>query len=530
LGLNDGVAMKIHEMSAVELCDAMQGKELSSVEIVNALHARTDEVDGAVHGFVHQFRETALSRAKEADTARSNGEDWGPLHGLPITVKENIATEGVPQTLGVRAFEAEKAKEDAVIVQQAKSAGAIVLGKSNIPMLLLSFETHNDIWGTTNNPWDTRRVPGGSSGGEAALISTGQSPIGLGSDIGGSIRIPCAWCGITGIKPTFGRWSVKGSRGGIVGQEVVKAQVGPMARSVADLVLMMKAMDPVAQHQLDPRIPGFPVGDPSQVDLAGLRVGLYEDDGVFGPAASVRRGVQLAAKVLADAGATIVPYTPPESWQMVQTYFGALSADGTATLRNAIGGQPVIPQLKTLLMLATMPNFIRGTAAGVMRMKGEPRVATVLESLGKKSVERLWELTAQRSILQQAEAQAWEAHEIDLLIGPSTVTPAALHRETGDWALGAWHTMRYNLLDLPAGVLPITLVQEDETVRADLVDRLDKKAAMFEQDSVGMPVAAQIVGKPWRESQVLAAMAAIEAGVRELDGWPATPIDPRVRQ
>ena len=490
--------MHIHALSASAMLAAMERGELSSQEITAAHFARIEAVNGAVRAFVHLFRDAAMADAARADAERKMGRIRGPLHGLPISVKENLSTAGTAVTLGVEARQGQVEREDAVIVAAAKQAGAVVIGKTNMPLMLLAMESENAIWGSTWNPWDLGRVPGGSSGGEGAAIAAGMSPLGLGTDIGGSIRIPAAWCGVAGLKPTGGRWSSRGQFGAMPGQENIRAAAGPMAREVGDLALAMAAISPERQHALDARVAPMPMPDPAGVDLRGVRIGVYEDD-FFTPAASVRRAVREAAEVLRAAGAEVVPFTPPSADPLIQAYFGTLSADGSRTMRAFSLGQAPTPQLKSLVALARLPAFARAAAAAVMGSKGERRIKLLLDVFGEKTVSEYWAL----------------------------VTPAALPRETGDWSLGAWHTMRYNLVDFPAGVVPVSRVRADEQVRAELVDRLDRKAATFEAGSAGLPVCAQIIGRPWEEHLVLAAMAAVEQGCKAAPGYPLTPIDPQ---
>ncbi len=519
--------MALYEESAVSMVAALQSRAVSSEELVRALHARADAVEGAVRGFTEQYRDASLAAARQVDAARARGDALGPLAGLPISVKENFGLVGTPATVGVRARLARKATANSALVATALDAGCVILGKSNVPQLLLAIESHNDIWGTTYNPWNTGRVPGGSSGGEAALIASGSSPAGLGTDIGGSIRNPAAWCGICGLKPTAGRWSMVGVAGGQPGQEAIRGQAGPMARTVADVVMLMKALSPERQHALDSLVPPIPFVDPTTVDLSKITVGYYEDDGIFTPAASVRRAVREAVEALRAAGVKVVPYTPPRSWDMFEDYFGLLSADGFKTGLAVIEGEAITPQLKSVARLGRLPSVVRKGLAQALGAAGESRVSRMLGALGEKSVTRHWALVVLRNELKQAEMAAWREAGIDALVGPPTVTPAAIPGETHDWSAGAWHTMRYNLLDLPAGVVPVSTVRDDEQVRGDLVDRLDKKAARFEAGSAGLPVAAQIIARPWEEHIALAVMGAIEAGVSKAPGFPRTPVDPR---
>ena len=511
-----------HRWSALDMVDALHGGRISSVELVEALQRRSDDVEPAVGAYCVQLRASALAAARHCDATRT--EATGPLFGMPFSVKENIATEGVPVTMGLRSRLDRPETTDAVVVQVLREQGGIVLGKSNIPLLMLSLETHNDIWGTTRNPWDTARVPGGSSGGEAALIASGQSPWGLGTDIGGSVRIPCAWCGIAGLKPSVGRWSPRGQFSAIRGQEVIKAVMGPMARTSRDVAALWRAVSPEAQAARDPRFHPRPLGEPASVDLSGLTVGVYEDDGVFAPSASVRRAVRTAADHLAACGARVVQYVPPDGWALVDLYFGALSADGGAGVLAHLSEQPPTPQLRTLLQLARTPGVLRRAAMHALAAAGEHRVARVGRAFGAKSAGALFALAAARTAAQDAELAAWNALGLDLVVGPPTVTPPALIDETFDWTLGGWHTMRWNVVDLPAGVVPVSTVRPHEATPRSGIDRLDKKAGRFEVGSTGLPVAAQVIGRPGGEDHVLAAMMAIEDAARDTAGFPHTPV------
>ena len=246
--------MQLHQLSATELRMALDRGECSSLEIVEALIARRQQVDPLVRAFVSPLDAEARDSAKRADRERKSGIAVGLLHGLPITIKENIDMQGMDSTMGLRHRQNKPAAADAVTVRVLRDQGAIPLGKTNVPQLLLAQESENVIWGITHNPWNLGRSPGGSSGGEAAAIASGQSPWGIGTDIGGSIRIPCHFCGIAGLKPTVDRWSNRGSATGVLGQELVRAQMGPMARRVEDLALLMRAVDPaLSARRVRPR-------------------------------------------------------------------------------------------------------------------------------------------------------------------------------------------------------------------------------------------------------------------------------------
>lgn len=512
---------------ASELLRRMEAGELSSVELVRALRERSDEVDGAVGAIVHRMSD-AEAEAERLDAERARGALRGPLHGLPVTIKDNVDVAGTDSTVGLAARVGRPAAVDSVVVSELKRAGALVLAKTNVPQSLLSFETENRIWGTTNNPWNPTRVPGGSSGGEAAALASGQSVLGIGTDIGGSIRTPAAFCGVVGIKPTEHRWSNLGSSSAIVGQEAIRAQIGPLARSVRDLRLVVSALEPAAMAARDPFVPPVPLGDaapPSE-----LRVGVYDADGFFEPSSAVRRAVARAKQHLQDAGVEVVDFRPPNVERLAYLYFAILAADDGDTLKRALEGEEPVPQMKTLLGLTRVPPKARQLLARALAVAGERRVAGMMRAMGPKSVADYWQLTGERAKLRVQELEAWRRAGVHAVLCPAFPTVAPQHRSTHDFALGAVYAMRYNILNLPAGVVPVTSARDDDALRPEGGDRLDAKARSIEAGSTGLPVAVQIVGRPYRELDVLALLEQVERAARESGEQPRVPVDPRSRR
>ncbi|MEM9070038.1 MAG: amidase family protein [Myxococcota bacterium] len=520
--------MELHQLTAVELKARLESGDATSVDIVEALHKRADEVEPRVGAFAHQFRKKALVDAEAADAARREGKPCGPLHGLPITIKENVNTEGVPSTLGLRARQGLPAPSDAVVVRLLREAGAIVIGKTNVPQTLLSpMESVNTLFGTTHNPWRHGHGPGGSSGGEGAAIAAGMSPFGVGTDIGGSIRIPASFCGVCGIKPTGHRWSNLGSQTLLRGQKFVQAQIGPLARSVDDLILLMRALDTPLHAAFDPDVPPLPLGEPGTVDPTKLTVGYYEDDGFFTPAASVRRGVREAAELLEKAGCRVVRFTPPNVEELLYLYFQGITSDGTATLFEMLEGEPLVPPLKTLGRLAKMPSRARQGLARALGLMGEGRIQRLMDSLGEKRVKELWKHAARRDELRIEEIKHWERSGVDVVIAPAYATTAAPIGMAHDFTLGFLNVSRYSLLNFPAGVVPVTHARPDETRRTVLRDRLDKRAAQIEAESAGLPVGVQLIARPWNDALLLSIMRVLEMEARKREDFPKTPVDPR---
>ncbi len=518
------------QMGLSALRDALDRGETSSEHIVDSFLRRREAVDERVNAWAHRCdEERLLERARAADRALRNGQRWGPLHGLPLSVKENLDVEGLPSTLGIPAWQGRRAERDALLVEEAQRAGALLLGKTNVPQtLLLPMETVNPLWGRTRNPWNPERSAGGSSGGEAAAIASGQSPAGLGTDIGGSIRIPSAFCAVFGLKPTCDRWSTLGARGVISGQEMVRAQTGPMGRCVEDLRLLMEALDPRRQAGRDPAVPPLAPPDPSSWGLEGATIGFYEDDGFFPPSEPARRAVREAVEALRAGGAQVVPYRPLHTEEILSLYFGGVSADGASQVESALAGGEVVEELRMLRRIAAMPAAARLAAARAMELIGERRVALLLRSLGRKSVATLWSLVRRARELRVLESAAWRALGLDALLCPVHVTAACPHGASSDFTLAFGYVARWNLLDFPAASVPWSRVRPEETRRrAAPADRLERKAAFIEERAEGLPIAVQVVAPPWREEVVLAVAACLEEAARSRDDFPAIPVDPR---
>ncbi len=519
--------MSIHSLSASEIARHLESGELSSVDVVDALIERRRAIDPAVNAFT-QINENARAQAEAADEARARGEARSPLHGLPITIKDNLDFEGLDSTLGLRNRAQRPASEDAVLVAELRRLGAIVLGKTNVPQLLLAQETENDVYGVTRNPWSPDRVPGGSSGGEGAALATGMSPLGIGTDIGGSIRIPAHFCGVAGLKPTVDRWSNRGSQTAVPGQELVRAQIGPMARTVADLELVWTSVSTQSQADADPQVPPIAPGRPDAIELSGLRIGIYDTDDLIEPVPALRRAVHRAAEILADAGATIVEYAPTPSADIIYMWMAALTSDGGVTIDRSLAGEPPSPQLKPSRMIARVPGPARRLAASALARLGEHRVARLLDVLGRKPVEEFWKLTNERTLLRRRESDAWQRAEIDALICPAHVVPAMRHRESSDFTLSIGPCARWSLLNFPAGSVPVTRVRSGETDYPRESDRLDAKVKRVSAGSEGLPIGVQVVTRPYREDVALAVMRHIEIGARSDAQAPKTPIDPAI--
>ena len=234
--------LDLHYAKATELADKIRKKEIGCLEILDLYLARTEKYNDALNAIILLDKEAARKRAIEADKALAKGELWGPFHGVPMTIKESFDVAGKPSTWGVPAFEHNIARDDCLAVKRMKASGVTLFGKTNVPFMLSDWQSFNQIYGTTNNPWDINRSPGGSSGGSAAALAAGMTGIDAGSDIGASIRNPAHYCGIFGHKPTFGILPTVGHA--LPGDEVPAdiSVIGPLARGADDLRIATLAM------------------------------------------------------------------------------------------------------------------------------------------------------------------------------------------------------------------------------------------------------------------------------------------------
>lgn len=300
---------EIWRFSAVELAQRIARKELSSVEVVDAHLARIDATNPALNAIVHVLADDARAAAADADARLAVGDHVGPLHGVPVTIKENIDVGGLPTTWGVPALAQAVAPVDAPVVERMRAAGAIPIGRTNMPDMALRVDTVSSLHGLTRNPWNAQRTAGGSSGGDAAAISAGMSPIGLGNDIGGSLRNPANACGIVSIRPSAGRVPDAGfvpTQERLLAAQLMNAQ-GPLGRRVADVRLVLQIL--MGAHPRDPWAIDAPFGGPP---LAGpIRVAMVAEPPGGSTSPVVAATVRRAGQALTDAGYRVEEVCPP---------------------------------------------------------------------------------------------------------------------------------------------------------------------------------------------------------------------------
>ena len=523
MSTTDTVALTRH--SAADLARMIASGEVTSVAAVEAHIARIEEVNSRLNAVIWKRYTLAREEARRADDAVSRGESLGVLHGVPITIKEAFGLAGSPATYGLRSRIGAVASEDDVYVSRLRNAGAIVLGKTNVAQLLLYIESDNPVYGRTNNPWDLTRTPGGSSGGEAAIIAAGGSPLGLASDIGGSIRVPAAFCGLAGMKPTAGRLPDATYFGLSRGEQAIVSQAGILARTVTDVELGIRVLG--AGHDVrEESTP--PLGDPSSVDISRLRVAYYSDDGTLEPAPAVQRAVNEAAGVLAGRGAQVTLWRPPEVLQAVDIFFGVLSADGGRGAREFLRGNPVDPRIGLLIRLAGLPRPALAAAGFMLGLAGQRSPAALARNFGHRDTLHYWKLVEAQAAYRSRFSEGLETDDggpFDLIVCPATALPAFQHGGSKDLVVAGGYAVLYNVLGYPTGIVPVTRVQAgEESRRKRSRDPMERAARLAEQGSAGLPVGVQIVARPWHEHVAFAAMRAIEEAVSGRPDVPSVPI------
>ncbi|MCE2466291.1 MAG: amidase [Dehalococcoidia bacterium] len=446
---------------AVELAEKIRARHLSPVEVVQAHLDRIESINPKINAIV-QMVPGALKRAREAEEAISRGEVWGPLHGVPFTVKDCVDTEGVTTTRGSKLFADHVPAADASVVKRLKDAGGIFIAKTNMPEFALWWETDNLVYGRTENPWMSGRTPGGSSGGEA--IAAGLSPLGIGSDVGGSIREPANYCGIVGLKATHGRIPLTGHWPDVLLRFM---HVGPMARSVRDVALglsLMAGPDGLDSYTMPMPLPALPDSDDG---VSGLRIGWFPE-GPFAPVEpEVQRTITKASAALSELGCVVEPVSFP-AWERLSglAISGALfSAEGTQYLRPIFGGREdeLAPSMKRRLALPA-PTF-----------------------------DEYLEAVSNCDLLRQDLQRFFMDYDVLLCpVGPVPAHPHDSveleingHRVPGRKALGC--TVPFDLTGSPAMSVP------------------------FGWSDDGLPIGVQIVGRHYDESTVIKVGYALEA-------------------
>ena len=462
-------------LSASDLAKQIATKQVSSAEVIEAHLARIESVNPKVNAVVRLLADEARAAANEADRLVAEGGPLGLLHGVPFTVKENIDVAGLPTTWGVPALADAVVPMDAPVVERMRAAGAIPIGRTNLPDMALRVHTDSSLHGLTRNPWNAGRTAGGSSGGEAAALATGMSPIGLGNDIGGSLRNPANACGIASIRPSMGRVPDAGfvpAEDRLLAVQLMNVQ-GPMARRVADVRLGLQVLmgaHPRDPWSIDAPFAGRPLGRPIRVAVVPAPPGGDVDPAVSG-------AVRDAADALADAGYDVVETCPPRYEEAVEVWSRFILGDY----------QSVLGQIGPM-MGADGLAFLSAANQATPPLADTAAMSALFAQ--RDGVARAWStfLAAHPLILTPTWTQLPFPHGFDVASSENAGATMALMRPV----------VAANLLGLPSACVPA-----------------GRDAAS------GLPIGVLLTGQRLREDLCLEAAEAVEARL----GLP-TPIDP----
>jgi len=463
--------------SASRIAVDIRSKAISPVEVARIHLERIERLNPKLNAFVDWRPDLVLQQARDAEKAVMRGDALGSLHGVPVSIKASIDVAGHRCEAGTRLRAGCVAEKDAPLVARLRAAGAVILGVTNTPELLMAWETDNLLYGRTNNPWDLTRTPGGSSGGEAAAIAAGLSAGGVGSDGGGSIREPAHFTGICGLKPTPGRIPSTRHFPKSGGPFALLGVVGPMARSVADLKLLFEAM--AGPDDGDPSSAPVSLREIRERELREIGVGFFEDDGRTPVTPETRQAVTKAANFLSQRRLRVEPFRPHGFELARQLWWKFFGIAGGMILGPILRGHE--SELSPILR-----EFCSWTAAEPAHT-GDSLLATWI---GRDDV--------RESVLLQMRNHP-------VLLCPTASIPAFRHGER-EWQvegktvkyLDAWSYCEwFNLLGFPALVVPMGRSPE------------------------GLPIGVQIVGRPWEEELVLAVASVLEEARGE---WSQPPM------
>lgn len=514
----------ITDLDAVTIAARTRSGELSAQEVVDAHIRRIEQVDARLNAVVIRRFDEARMEARAADERRARGDPLGPLHGVPVTIKEQYSVAGTQTTLGASSRIGYVQRDEGPLVTALRGAGAVILGKTNILQTLAGWESDNPVYGRTVNPWNPDRTPGGSSGGEAAIIAARGSALGLAGDFGGSIRVPAHFCGVHGLKPTSGRLTNDDFTPGLLGngQELFIPQPGPIGRSVADLRLAMAVLARTSEAFTTDCVPPVPWPETERMTVSGMRIGYYEENGLFPVAPAIRRAVVEAVAALKAQGAVVTPVVPPDAAEAMRLFLGAVSAGGGGDYRRLLDGEKPVPQVAGLLQgLSSRPRLVDSILQKVLNARGQRQFARMMGWTGPRSTEAYWKLVEDRNGFRVRFHRALDEGGLDAIVCPPVALPALTHGSNGDLFPAFSDAYTYNVLGVPAGVVAATRVRADEeSDRVVSTDNADITAQTVERGSVGLPVGVQVVARHWREDVVLAVMAALEAAFASRPDYP----------
>jgi len=497
--------------TAAELAEALTAGETTSVEITRAHLDRIAGVDADVHAFLHVDAEGALAAAGEADQRRSAGSPASALDGVPIAVKDIIATRGLPTTCGSRILQGWLPPYDATLVARLKAAGLPILGKTNMDEFAMGSSTEHSAYGTTHNPWDLDRIPGGSGGGSAASIAAFEAPLAVGTDTGGSIRQPGAVTGTVGVKPTFGGVS----RYGLVALANSLDQAGPVARTVLDAALLHEVIgghDPLDSTSIDQPLPALveAARRGASADLTGVRIGVVRELGGEGYQAGVRARFDESVQLLVDAGASVVEVSCPNFVHALAAYYLILPSEASSNLAKFDAMRYGLRVLPKDIDNPSAEEVMRASRDAGFGDEVKRRIILGTYALSSGYYDAYYgQAQKVRTLISRDFQAAFE--QADVLVSPTAPTTAFRIGEKVDDPVSMYlndiATIPANLAGVPGMSLPSGLADED-----------------------GLPAGFQILAPAMADDRLYRVGAALEALLEDRWGGPLLAKAPELKE
>ncbi|KAI3382063.1 hypothetical protein SNEBB_005962 [Seison nebaliae] len=430
------------------------------------------------------------------------------LSGVPISVKSNINMKNYYTQYGLVKNLQELAKEDAIIIRVMKCHGALPFIRTNVPQSMLSFDSSNPIHGATLNPHNVKKTSGGSSSGEGSLIGQNKSIIGLGGDIGGSLRIPAMMCGIFSIKPTVNRVSSVGAKGPSKATFVLHSVLGPLANEAESLVRACQVLFSKPMWTLDPTCTPVPFNKEMFKSTQSLTIGWYHDDGFIPTTPAYKRAVDMALKALEGLGHKIVQFTPPDVYEaLMEIYYPALMSN-KRSVAEAFQGEPVDDIVKEFIMAARLPDFLLKLAIPFYSMKDKIKGDIIRAMTQYSDVKNLHEVALKKQKYIQKFTDEWNQLKLDACVFPGFGCNQVDVGKTNQLRDAFSYTALYNVNDYPVGVVPMTNVtEEDEEALRQLFHNSqnlhETNVLRYAMGNVGAPVGIQIAAKPFDDELIL---------------------------
>ncbi|EJD42148.1 amidase signature enzyme [Auricularia subglabra TFB-10046 SS5] len=523
----------IDACSASDIAENVGAGRWTSGAVVRAYIRRAALVHSR-HNCLTEIRfKAAIEEADRLDAEYATSKTpRGRLHGVPVSAKEQFHIVGLDTSNGYSCHINKPQNEDATLVQILRAEGAIIIAKTNLPQTLLFFESTNPVFGRTTNPWNSKHAAGGSSGGEAALLAADGSALGLGTDVGGSLRIPTFYCGIYSLKPTSARITNTGLGDPCPGFKSIPSISGPMGRSVRDLDLVARiAFGRSTQSSQWEGLPPIPYRE-LPADPRPLRLGYYTFDGCIRSSPATQRAVLETVAAMRAAGHEVVEFEPPDVHRSLELFAGITSSDGYETIMDPIGSDPTEKELFLITLGPRVPGFVRWLVGwAVEKIFGDSYFRADIQSSRKRNAKELFALQAQRDdYMKMWYKEVWDRHGFDGIIAPSQAIPAPQHGQTAMVPQLSMSTFLYNILDTPVGVIPVTRVDASkDAATAEWLAREPRGGMiMVERDLYygknpiynaqlmhGLPVGVQIVGKRWEDEKLLRMMELADRALGE---------------